>query len=220
MLILTPTVALEAHNMVEVKPKESKMVGTPSIYEFNQIHVTQLPYSKVLTVEKTREPVPVVEPKPVAVKKLAVKKISAEDKRNAKIKQIASKIDNQLEGKLADKGAVFAEAAVSNDVDPYLVAAISIHETGNGDSKAIHNKNNVGGMMGSNGLKRFSSVNESIQTLSELIKNRYVDKGLDTIQEISEVYAPIGADNDPNGLNHAWVESVSAIYNKLKSNSM
>ena len=38
----------------------------------------------------------------------------------------------------------------------------------------------------------------------------------DYIEFLARRYAPVGASNDPNGLNHNWVRNVKAIYGKTK----
>ncbi|RPK20040.1 glucosaminidase domain-containing protein [Paenibacillus xylanexedens] len=151
--------------------------------------------------------------------KVNVVKVSAEAKETSK-STVAKKLDTHLDGELKGKGSVFANSAKSNNVDPYLIAAIAMHETGNGTSSAIRNKNNVGGLMGRNGLKRFDSVDASIEYMSNLIEEKYVANGRETIKEISVMYAPVGADNDPNGLNGHWVSGVRSIYNQLKGTSL
>jgi hypothetical protein len=38
----------------------------------------------------------------------------------------------------------------------------------------------------------------------------------DFIKFLGKTYAPIGADNDPTGLNRNWVKNVTSLYNKEK----
>ena len=47
------------------------------------------------------------------------------------------------------------------------------------------------------------------------LKNNYIDMGLDTIELIQPKYCPIGAANDPKGLNKYWVGGVTKYYNEL-----
>ncbi|MGK9252359.1 glucosaminidase domain-containing protein [Paenibacillus humicus] len=99
-------------------------------------------------------------------------------------------------------------------VDPALVKAIIQHETGNMTSSAAKNKNNFGGIMGSNGLRAFSSAEEGIEAVAKLLStNRYRGK---SIAEIGAIYAPVGAKNDPNGLNKAWVSGITKFYNQYR----
>jgi len=118
-----------------------------------------------------------------------------------------------LSGVLKGTGDVFSTVGTKYGIDPALLAAIAVHETGNGSSNAVKNKNNVGGMMGKNGLMTFNSLEEGIEKMASNLKRNYIDKGLTTIQQIQKKYAPVGADNDPNGLNNYWVNGVTRYYN-------
>ena len=127
------------------------------------------------------------------------------------------KLDQELDGKLKGMGQVFFQAGKLFNVDPALLAAISQHETGNGKSLAANEKNNVAGMMGANGLKSYPSVEASILDMARNISSNYIGKGLSNISEIGAKYAPIGASNDPTGLNNYWVNGVNQYYNQLRS---
>lgn len=100
------------------------------------------------------------------------------------------------------------------DEQAYLVIAISKHETGKWISSAFKNKNNFGGLMGVNGLKTYDTQNDGLDAFVKLLKNRYFDKGLNTIEKIQPVYCPVGAKNDPNGLNKYWKTNVQKYYNE------
>jgi beta-N-acetylglucosaminidase len=119
---------------------------------------------------------------------------------------------------LSSSGDIFAAAAKKYGIDPALLAAIAIHETGNGTSNAAKSKNNVGGMMRSKGgLMEFSSLEEGIDKMASNLKRNYIDKGLTTIPQIQKKYAPIGATNDPTSLNKHWVDGVTKFYKSLSS---
>lgn len=100
------------------------------------------------------------------------------------------------------------------DEQAYLLIAISKHETGNWTSSAFKNKNNFGGLMGKSGLKSYSSFDDGLDAFVSLLKNRYFDKGLTTIEKIQPVYCPVGAKNDPNNLNKYWKTNVKKYYNE------
>ena len=106
-------------------------------------------------------------------------------------------------------------------VDPAFLAALMHHESGNGTSNAIINFNNPGGIMdassGWSTLKSFPSLDSGIEYTAKNLKNNYLDQGLTTIPKIGAKYAPVGAANDPTGLNNYWVNSVSNLYNKYSS---
>lgn len=111
------------------------------------------------------------------------------------------------------------KVAEEYEIDWMMAVAISKHETGNYTSYAYESLNNVGGMMYWNGtksaLKSFNSLEEGIDAYVSNLKRNYFDMGLDTIEEIQKKYAPIGADNDPNGLNNYWVSGVSKYLSLL-----
>ncbi|WP_052759800.1 glucosaminidase domain-containing protein [Paenibacillus sp. DMB20] len=124
-------------------------------------------------------------------------------------------MNQTLSGALKGKGDAFAAAGKKYGIDPALLAAIAIHETGNGSSNAVRKKNNVGGMMGKNGLMTFGSVDEGIDRMASNLKRLYFDQGLTTIPQIQKKYAPVGASNDPTGLNNHWVSGVTRYYRML-----
>lgn len=126
------------------------------------------------------------------------------------------KLDQELDGKLKGMGQVFYQAGKLFNVDPALLVAISQHETGNGKSQSANVKNNIAGMMGTSGLKSYPSVEASIMDMARNISSNYLGKGLSNISKIGAKYAPIGATNDPTGLNNHWVSGVTQYYNQLK----
>ena len=97
-------------------------------------------------------------------------------------------------------------------------------ETGYGTSDAIRNKNNPGGYMdpatGCSTIKRFSSLDEGIEAVVRNLANGYINQGLNTVNSIGAKYCPVGAANDPNGLNVNWVGNVTTIYNELSGKNI
>jgi flagellum-specific peptidoglycan hydrolase FlgJ len=125
------------------------------------------------------------------------------------------KLDNTLEGKLSGTANHFINAGKKYDIDPSLLSAIAIHETGNGSSRAVNDKNNVAGMMGKDGLRSYASVEDSIFDMARNLRKNYLNQGKDSIAEIGAKYAPVGAMNDPTGLNNHWTKGVSRQFNNL-----
>lgn len=125
------------------------------------------------------------------------------------------KLDSTLEGKLSGTATHFINAGKQYDIDPGLLSAIAIHETGNGSSRAINEKNNVAGMMGKNGLRSYASVEDSIFDMARNLRENYLNQGKDTIEKIGAKYAPIGVVNDPTGLNNHWTTGVNRHFNNL-----
>ncbi|WP_346417539.1 NlpC/P60 family protein [Listeria monocytogenes] len=99
-------------------------------------------------------------------------------------------------GVLKDKGAAYIKYAKQYQIDPVLLAAISFHETGWGTSNMVKTKNNVGGMMSASGGMVFASLDEGIERMAN------------TIEALGSVYAPLGAANDPTGLNQNWIPTI------------
>lgn len=106
------------------------------------------------------------------------------------------------------------------DEQSFMAVAISKHETGNYTSNAFKNQNNLGGIFRSGQLATFGTLEEGINEFVSLLKNSYFDKGLDTIEEIGNVYCPVGASNDPTGVNVHWIPMVTKYYNELIENYM
>lgn len=102
-----------------------------------------------------------------------------------------------------------------NEEQILISIAISRWETGNYTSKAFKEKNNVGGMMCASGLIHYNSLDEGIEKFLINLKNNYFDIGLDTIEKIQKKYCPVGAKNDPNGLNKHWLNGVTNLYNEM-----
>ena len=114
--------------------------------------------------------------------------------------------------------SAFRRAGEKYGVDPDLLMAIAMLETGRGKSSAFRNKNNSMGISPNGGGPRaFSSVEESIDYAARLLRKHYLDQGLTTIAAIGKKYAPPGASNDPKGLNSHWVKGVSEYYFQLKA---
>jgi beta-N-acetylglucosaminidase len=128
----------------------------------------------------------------------------------------ADKLNQALDGKLKGMGEIFIREGRRYNMDPAFLAAIAQHETGNGKSKAAIEKNNIAGMMGANGLKSYASIEASIIDMARNLSTNYMDKGFTTIPKIGSKYAPIGANNDPTGLNNHWVTGVSHYLDQLK----
>lgn len=110
----------------------------------------------------------------------------------------------------------FIDAGKKHGVDPRFLAAISSQETGGGTSKAIKNKNNAMGIMKGSKLRSFKSVADSINSQARsLTRDGGYYTGKNTIAKIGGTYAPVGAANDPNGLNKHWIPNITKFYENL-----
>lgn len=141
---------------------------------------------------------------------------SAADQSDLKFRPVQFlKLDGQLDGKLSGTAVHFIEAGKKYDIDPNLLSAIAVHETGNGSSRAANEKNNIAGMMGKNGLRSYESVADSIYDMARNLRQNYLNQGKESIAQIGAKYAPVGAANDPTGLNNHWTQGVSKFYTQL-----
>lgn len=111
---------------------------------------------------------------------------------------------------------VFETAGRQHGLDPRLLAAIAMHETGNGTSSAFRNKNNAMGVSNARGPIAFSRVEDSIERMARVLSSSSGPyRHANTLEEIAKVYAPVGAGNDPRGLNRHWLDGVSRYYRAL-----
>lgn len=99
----------------------------------------------------------------------------------------------------------------------YMLMAISKHETGDWTSSIYKNYHNMGGIIGSNGFRQYSSLDEGIEDFVNLLDKYYINNGRNTIELIGAKYCPVGASNDPTGLNQHWVPQVTKYYNQYVS---
>jgi hypothetical protein len=130
--------------------------------------------------------------------------------------------ESALPSPLRKYASSFVEQGAKYGVDPALLAAISMHETANGKSSAFRNKNNAMGVSNASGPIQMGSVEASIEKMANLLgKGINQGKGpyanAKSIEDIAKRYAPIGAGNDPRGLNKYWTNGVSSNYEKLSS---
>ncbi len=127
---------------------------------------------------------------------------------NLTMNQLVEKLNRSLKSNLSGTGNLFAKLSIENGVDPYLAAAIALHETGcsYSCSAAVKNKNNVGGMMGNGGLIRFNSLEEGITAFIVNLKEKYYNYGLNTPELMNKKYAA-----NPN-----WHVKINNYINKIK----
>ena len=96
-----------------------------------------------------------------------------------------------------------------NEEQILISIAISKWETGNYTSNDFLNKNNVGGVMCDIGLRTYATLDDGITHFLTNLKNNYFDIGLDTLEKIQPKYCPVGAKNDPKGLNKNWLKGTN-----------
>jgi TP901 family phage tail tape measure protein len=116
---------------------------------------------------------------------------------------------------LEGKYGTILSAARANGIPPALLAGIIAHETGNG---AVLSGNNVAGLMDpatdSRRKMQFGSLDEGINKAGQVVAKNYRRAGGD-LDKMGNIYAPVGAANDPRNLNGGWVSGVRKQMNAL-----
>lgn len=131
-----------------------------------------------------------------------------------------SSFDRKFAGTaLAGKYDQIVAAANANGIPPALLAGVIAHETGNGSSTRY---NNVAGLMnpetGSRTKLAFPSIEAGIQAAGRTVAKNYNAAGRD-LGAMAQRYAPVGAANDPRGLNGGWLSGVQKNMSQLSGSS-
>lgn len=142
-----------------------------------------------------------------------------DEKKNGPAQSTTSKEDNDMinklnkvfKNKLSNTGNIFVKYSNAYKVNAALMAAISIHETGNGSSSLCKNKNNFFGMKGMS----FSSVDEGIKRGISNLSRNYIHTGRKTLESIRDKYAPLY----DSPLNKDWVAGVGKFYKQITGNA-
>lgn len=120
----------------------------------------------------------------------------------------AGRLDEILGGKLAGTGSIFITEARKNGICPVFLAGVAMHESANGTSKIVRERNNAFGICPGGSYARYDSIAENIAAAARLLGgSSYAGGSRYTIGEIQKRYCPIGQ-NDPKGLNHHWRSGV------------
>lgn len=64
-------------------------------------------------------------------------------------------------------------------------------------------------------LRTFDSVEQSVDECTSLLGRKYISQGKVTLADIGAMYCPIGAANDPGGLNKHWIPGVAKYYKQI-----
>lgn len=136
-------------------------------------------------------------------------KVEEKSEEEIQEENIANQLNKLLKSTLANTGNLFAKYSNQYGVDPFLATAIALHETGCSwsCSSAVNNKHNVGGMMGSNGLIYFDSLEAGIEAFIKNLKKNYYDYGLTTPEQMNKKYAS----------STTWASKINDYINKLKN---
>lgn len=115
----------------------------------------------------------------------------------------------------ADKADKIISEANKAGVSAPLFGAIMASESGWGTSMAILEANNPSGQMQGSTIIHYPTLDAGIEATGATLHNLVIERKLDTVEKLGSVYCPVGASNDPTGLNANWVPSVKAIMKTL-----
>ena len=131
---------------------------------------------------------------------------------NMTYEELVDKLNRTLSSDLTGMGYAYATYSLELGVDPYLAVAISMHETGCtwNCSHLLKACNNVGGQKGEGcgEYKAYDTLEEGIYGFILNIKNKYVDYGLLTAEQMNPKYA-----EDP-----MWASKVNKYIEKIRNN--
>ncbi|WP_029083399.1 phage tail tape measure protein [Bradyrhizobium sp. th.b2] len=120
---------------------------------------------------------------------------------------------------LAGKYDQIVDAAKANGISPSLLAGVMAQESGKGK---FLSGNNPGGIMDpATGWKtkmQFNSLDAGIDQTAKSVAKNWNAAGGD-LGKMGSKYAPIGAANDPRGLNRHWVPGVQSFMNQMGDGS-
>lgn len=98
------------------------------------------------------------------------------------------------------------DAAAQHGVDPVLMEAIIRHESANATSSAARRKNNLAGIMGKRGQRKYESKEACVQDLARLLA-KYRTKGRTTVPQIARVYC--------KSTSH-WIKGVNSYMSQIR----
>ena len=126
------------------------------------------------------------------------------------IEELSDKLNKSLGGILSGHGDVIASHSIELGVDPYVVAAIMMHETGNGTSRIANSCFNFGGQKGSGcgAYKKYDTVDDGLRGIIDNLYKNYYAYGLNTVESIGHKYAE----------SQDWPNKINWYVNKIRSN--
>jgi hypothetical protein len=131
----------------------------------------------------------------------------------------AQLIDAYLASKgspMAGQGAAFMASGARWQVDPRLLVAIAGAESNFG--QVTCGPNNAWGWACPNDPADFATWAHGIDTVTSGLRRYYLDEGRTSVSLIQQKYCPVGAANDPTGLNSHWRTNVTRFLLELGGN--
>ena len=131
----------------------------------------------------------------------------------------AALIDAYLASKgspMTGQGAAFMKSGARWQVDPRLLVAIAGAESSFG--QVVCGPNNAWGWACPNDPADFATWADGIDTVMSGLRRYYLDEGRTSVSLIQQKYCPVGAANDPTGLNSHWAQNVTKFLVELGGN--
>jgi hypothetical protein len=122
----------------------------------------------------------------------------------------AAGIDAYLASKaspMTGQGAAFMASGQRWSVDPRLLVAIAGAESNFGQITC--GPNNAWGWACPNDPADFATWAAGIDSVTSGLRQYYLDEGRTSVSLIQQKYCPVGAANDPTGLNNHWATNVT-----------
>ncbi len=76
----------------------------------------------------------------------------------------------------------------SRPINSHFLSSVVKLESGNGTSYSYRNRNNVGGIMGRNGLRKFASKEQSLYYMQDFLYRGYINRGRRNVWKIGSKY--------------------------------
>lgn len=156
---------------------------------------------------------PKVVTKFVTIEKKIVVPVEAEENTN----ENASKNTNNNVCNLSEIECFILDSAINQGLtkdQALMLLAISKHETGNWSSKIYKERHNFGGIIRNGRFESYENNEKGIEDMIHVLRDYYFAKGKTTLETIQKSYCPVGASNDPKGLNSYWLPRVTQYYNE------
>ena len=117
---------------------------------------------------------------------------------------------------MAGQGVAFVQSGMRWQVDPRLLVAIAGAESNFGQITC--GPNNAWGWACPNDPESFATWAAGIDTVTKGLRSYYLDEGRTSVSLIQQKYCPVGAANDPTGLNNHWSTNVTKFLTELGGN--
>ncbi len=118
------------------------------------------------------------------------------------------------DGFLKNRGPEIISLANEHGLDPVFFAAVLAWETGWGKSDRARRHNNPAGLFVRGRFAKFKSLSRGLRFAASNLRKTYLSRGLERVDHIASVYAPIGI-NDGAQNNMHWPKGVVSLMNRF-----